>query len=103
MEARLLSALPFLGSSLDRTDGKRCRIEPCEINQLLFYLSLPSIPQPVAQILLSTDGHAQGVVLQDGTEVKSRLVLSNASPQLTFLVLTPQVSPALWHSTAGPL
>nr|XP_028586423.1 pyridine nucleotide-disulfide oxidoreductase domain-containing protein 2 isoform X5 [Podarcis muralis] len=44
----------------------------------------------VAQILLSSDGKAQGVCLQDGTEVKSRLVLSNASPQLTFLELTPQ-------------
>uniref|UniRef100_A0A8D2LE87 L-amino-acid oxidase n=1 Tax=Varanus komodoensis TaxID=61221 RepID=A0A8D2LE87_VARKO len=32
----------------------------------------------------------QGVCLQDGTEVKSCLVLSNASPQLTFLELTPQ-------------
>ncbi|XP_053245499.1 pyridine nucleotide-disulfide oxidoreductase domain-containing protein 2 isoform X4 [Podarcis raffonei] len=44
----------------------------------------------VAQILLSSDGKAQGVCLQDGTEVKSRLVLSNASLQLTFLELTPQ-------------
>ncbi|XP_061492294.1 pyridine nucleotide-disulfide oxidoreductase domain-containing protein 2 isoform X2 [Rhineura floridana] len=44
----------------------------------------------VAQILLSSNGKAQGVCLQDGTEVKSHLVLSNASPQLTFLELTPQ-------------
>ncbi|KAJ6669218.1 hypothetical protein lerEdw1_008027 [Lerista edwardsae] len=44
----------------------------------------------VAQILLSSDGKVQGVALQDGTEVKSHLVLSNASPQLTFLELTPQ-------------
>uniref|UniRef100_A0A8C5TP75 Pyridine nucleotide-disulphide oxidoreductase domain 2 n=1 Tax=Malurus cyaneus samueli TaxID=2593467 RepID=A0A8C5TP75_9PASS len=36
-------------------------------------------------------GAAQGVVLQDGTEVRSKLVLSNASPQITFLELTPQV------------
>ncbi|XP_060097839.1 pyridine nucleotide-disulfide oxidoreductase domain-containing protein 2 [Heteronotia binoei] len=44
----------------------------------------------VAQILLSSDGKVRGVVLQDGTEVKSHLVLSNASPQLTFLELTPK-------------
>ncbi|XP_015271400.1 PREDICTED: pyridine nucleotide-disulfide oxidoreductase domain-containing protein 2 [Gekko japonicus] len=44
----------------------------------------------VAQILLSSDGKVRGVGLQDGTEVKSRLVLSNASPQLTFLELTPK-------------
>uniref|UniRef100_A0A8C3USC2 Pyridine nucleotide-disulfide oxidoreductase domain-containing protein 2 n=1 Tax=Catharus ustulatus TaxID=91951 RepID=A0A8C3USC2_CATUS len=35
-------------------------------------------------------GAAQGVVLQDGTEVRSKLVLSNASPQITFLELIPQ-------------
>uniref|UniRef100_A0A8C5NHZ2 Pyridine nucleotide-disulfide oxidoreductase domain-containing protein 2 n=1 Tax=Junco hyemalis TaxID=40217 RepID=A0A8C5NHZ2_JUNHY len=33
---------------------------------------------------------ARGVVLQDGTEVRSKLVLSNASPQITFLELIPQ-------------
>ncbi|XP_007419973.1 pyridine nucleotide-disulfide oxidoreductase domain-containing protein 2 isoform X1 [Python bivittatus] len=44
----------------------------------------------VAQILLSSDKKVQGVCLQDGTEVKSRLVLSNASPHHTFLELTPQ-------------
>nr|XP_008104719.1 PREDICTED: pyridine nucleotide-disulfide oxidoreductase domain-containing protein 2 isoform X1 [Anolis carolinensis] len=44
----------------------------------------------VAQILQSSDGKVRGVCLKDGTEVKSRLVLSNASPQLTFLELTPQ-------------
>ncbi|KAK9400967.1 pyridine nucleotide-disulfide oxidoreductase domain-containing protein 2 [Crotalus adamanteus] len=44
----------------------------------------------VSQILLSSDKKVQGVCLQDGTEVKSRLVLSNASPRHTFLELTPQ-------------
>ncbi|XP_054838954.1 pyridine nucleotide-disulfide oxidoreductase domain-containing protein 2 isoform X2 [Eublepharis macularius] len=44
----------------------------------------------VAKILLSSDGKVQGVSLQDGTEVKSHMVLSNASPQLTFLELTPK-------------
>ncbi|XP_013915152.1 PREDICTED: pyridine nucleotide-disulfide oxidoreductase domain-containing protein 2 [Thamnophis sirtalis] len=44
----------------------------------------------VSQILLSADKKVQGVCLQDGTEVKSHLVLSNASPHHTFLELTPQ-------------
>lgn len=34
----------------------------------------------------------RGVVLQDGSEVRSKVVLSNAAPQTTFLKLTPQVS-----------
>lgn len=45
--------------------------------------------KPVARVLLGPRGDAQGVVLQDGTEVKSKLVLSNASAQLTFLQLVP--------------
>ncbi|KAM6306536.1 LOW QUALITY PROTEIN: pyridine nucleotide-disulfide oxidoreductase domain-containing protein 2 [Aegotheles albertisi] len=44
----------------------------------------------VCHVLLGMDGRVQGVVLQDGTEVRSKLVLSNASPQITFLELTPQ-------------
>uniref|UniRef100_A0A8D0F4W3 Pyridine nucleotide-disulfide oxidoreductase domain-containing protein 2 n=1 Tax=Strix occidentalis caurina TaxID=311401 RepID=A0A8D0F4W3_STROC len=36
------------------------------------------------------DGRAQGIVLQDGTEVRSKMVLSNASPQITFLELISQ-------------
>ncbi|NWI70765.1 PYRD2 protein, partial [Todus mexicanus] len=44
----------------------------------------------VCRVLLGRDGRAQGVVLQDGTEVRSKLVLSNASPQITFLELIPQ-------------
>ncbi|XP_062436389.1 pyridine nucleotide-disulfide oxidoreductase domain-containing protein 2 [Rhea pennata] len=46
--------------------------------------------KPVSRVLLGPDGRAQGVALQDGTEVRSKVVLSNASPQLTFLELTPQ-------------
>lgn len=42
---------------------------------------------------MSSGGHVQGVVLQDGSEVRSKVVLSNASPQITFLKLTPQVRP----------
>nr|XP_047916594.1 pyridine nucleotide-disulfide oxidoreductase domain-containing protein 2 isoform X5 [Anser cygnoides] len=44
----------------------------------------------VCRVLLGRDGQAQGVVLRDGTEVRSKVVLSNASPQITFLELTPQ-------------
>ncbi|XP_063195416.1 pyridine nucleotide-disulfide oxidoreductase domain-containing protein 2 isoform X2 [Chroicocephalus ridibundus] len=50
----------------------------------------PPPAQAVCHVLLGKDGRAQGVVLQDGTEVRSKLVLSNASPQITFLELTPQ-------------
>nr|XP_014346389.1 PREDICTED: pyridine nucleotide-disulfide oxidoreductase domain-containing protein 2 [Latimeria chalumnae] len=45
----------------------------------------------VERILLSPGGTAGGVVLQDGTEVKSKVVLSNATPWVTFCHLTPQV------------
>ena len=41
---------------------------------------------PVAQILVR-DGRAAGVALEDGTEIASRLVLSNADPKRTFLGL----------------
>ncbi|NXG78142.1 PYRD2 protein, partial [Baryphthengus martii] len=52
-------------------------------------LSLPPT-QAVCHVLLGRDGRAQGVALQDGMEVRSKLVLSNASPQITFLELIPQ-------------
>ncbi|XP_069423582.1 pyridine nucleotide-disulfide oxidoreductase domain-containing protein 2 isoform X8 [Ovis canadensis] len=44
----------------------------------------------VAKVQVSSGGRVQGVVLQDGSEVRSKVVLSNASPQITFLKLTPQ-------------
>ncbi|KAM6184609.1 pyridine nucleotide-disulfide oxidoreductase domain-containing protein 2 [Rhynchocyon petersi] len=44
----------------------------------------------VAKVQVSSGGRVQGVMLQDGTEVRSKVVLSNASPQITFLKLTPQ-------------
>nr|XP_048308878.1 pyridine nucleotide-disulfide oxidoreductase domain-containing protein 2 isoform X1 [Myodes glareolus] len=44
----------------------------------------------VAKVQVNSEGHVQGVVLQDGQEVRSRVVLSCASPQITFLELTPQ-------------
>ncbi|XP_069467642.1 pyridine nucleotide-disulfide oxidoreductase domain-containing protein 2 [Ambystoma mexicanum] len=46
--------------------------------------------KPVDHVLVSSDGKVQGVMLEDGTEVKSKMVLSNATPHNTFLKLTPQ-------------
>ena len=43
---------------------------------------------PVAQIDVR-QGQLRGVVLEDGTELQSRLVLSNADPKRTFLKLVP--------------
>ncbi|XP_027528265.1 pyridine nucleotide-disulfide oxidoreductase domain-containing protein 2 isoform X3 [Neopelma chrysocephalum] len=48
------------------------------------------VEKAVCHVLLGRDGQARGVALQDGTEVRSKLVLSNASPQITFLELIPQ-------------
>ncbi|HUJ94906.1 MAG TPA: NAD(P)/FAD-dependent oxidoreductase [Terriglobales bacterium] len=42
----------------------------------------------VAQIDVR-DGSARGVVLEDGTEIRSRVVLSNTDPKRTFLKLLP--------------
>ncbi|XP_021436540.1 pyridine nucleotide-disulfide oxidoreductase domain-containing protein 2 [Oncorhynchus mykiss] len=52
--------------------------------------------QDVHQVLVGSDGSAKGVVLKDGTEIYSRVVLSNATPYVTFKTLTPQsaLSPA---------
>uniref|UniRef100_A0A667Y5U0 Pyridine nucleotide-disulfide oxidoreductase domain-containing protein 2 n=1 Tax=Myripristis murdjan TaxID=586833 RepID=A0A667Y5U0_9TELE len=46
----------------------------------------------VGQVLVGSDGAAKGVVLKDGTEIHSRVVLSNATPYVTFKKLTPQGS-----------
>lgn len=40
---------------------------------------------------MGSDGAAKGVVLKDGTEIHSKVVLSNATPYVTFKNLTPQV------------
>lgn len=45
----------------------------------------------MAKVQVNSEGCVQGVVLEDGTEVRSKVVLSNTSPQITFLKLTPQV------------
>ncbi|XP_008277975.1 pyridine nucleotide-disulfide oxidoreductase domain-containing protein 2 [Stegastes partitus] len=44
----------------------------------------------VGQILVGSDGVAKGVVLKDSTEIHSKVVLSNATPYVTFKNLTPQ-------------
>jgi len=44
---------------------------------------------PVAQID-TKNGRARGVVLEDGTEIKARVVLSNADPKRTFLKMVPE-------------
>ncbi|HTV60721.1 MAG TPA: NAD(P)/FAD-dependent oxidoreductase [Verrucomicrobiae bacterium] len=44
------------------------------------------VSAPVAKIV-SKDSRARGVVLDDGTEISARLVLSNADPKRTFLAL----------------
>uniref|UniRef100_A0A8C5BKN7 Pyridine nucleotide-disulfide oxidoreductase domain-containing protein 2 n=1 Tax=Gadus morhua TaxID=8049 RepID=A0A8C5BKN7_GADMO len=46
----------------------------------------------VQEILVGPDGVAKGVVLKDGSEIHSKLVLSNATPYVTFKKLTPQAS-----------
>lgn len=43
---------------------------------------------PVAQIDIR-DGRARGVVLEDGTEIRGRMVFSNADPKRTFLSMVP--------------
>jgi len=48
---------------------------------------------PVARIAVA-DGRARGVVLEDGTEIGARVVLSNADPKRTFLgLLEPSALP----------
>ncbi|MED6251724.1 Pyridine nucleotide-disulfide oxidoreductase domain-containing protein 2 [Ataeniobius toweri] len=44
----------------------------------------------VGQILVDSDGAAKGVALKDGTEIHSKVVLSNATPYVTFKNLTPK-------------
>lgn len=42
--------------------------------------------------ILVADGKAMGVLLEDGTEVEAKVVLSNATPRITFETLLPQVT-----------
>ncbi|XP_070540182.1 pyridine nucleotide-disulfide oxidoreductase domain-containing protein 2-like [Ptychodera flava] len=45
--------------------------------------------KPVDKVLLNSDGSACGVVLCDGTEIKSKMVLSNATAKVTYCNLVP--------------
>ncbi|HEX3355251.1 MAG TPA: NAD(P)/FAD-dependent oxidoreductase [Terriglobales bacterium] len=57
---------------------------------------------PVAQIDIR-DGRARGVVLEDGTEIRARMVLSNADPKRTFLkmVAASELPAEFLHSIRG--
>ena len=45
---------------------------------------------PVARITTGPGGEASGLVLEDGQEIRSRLVLSSATPEITFARLLAQ-------------
>lgn len=47
--------------------------------------------QPVSRILVGAGRTVEGVMLEDGAEVRAEIVLSNATPKITFLDLLPQV------------
>ena len=57
---------------------------------------------PVAHIDVR-DGRARGVVLEDGTEIRARIVLSNADPKRTFLkmVAESELPAEFLHSIRG--
>jgi phytoene dehydrogenase-like protein len=57
---------------------------------------------PVAKIDVR-DGRARGVVLEDGTEIRARIVLSNADPKRTFLkmVAASELPTDFLHSIRG--
>jgi phytoene dehydrogenase-like protein len=57
---------------------------------------------PVAHIDVR-DGRARGVVLEDGTEIRARIVLSNADPKRTFLkmVAASELPNEFLHSVRG--
>ncbi|MCI09255.1 pyridine nucleotide-disulfide oxidoreductase domain-containing protein 2-like, partial [Trifolium medium] len=44
----------------------------------------------VLKVTVEDSGRANGVLLADGTEVHSSIVLSNATPYKTFMELVPQ-------------
>lgn len=48
--------------------------------------------QDVGHVLVGSDQAARGVVLKDGTEIHSQVVLSNATAYVTFKHLTPKVT-----------
>lgn len=48
--------------------------------------------QEVSSICLNGEGHAIGVVTSEGHEIKATIVLSNATPYVTFNKLLPQTA-----------
>jgi phytoene dehydrogenase-like protein len=56
----------------------------------------------VAQIT-THNGRAHGVVLENGTEIRSRMILSNADPKRTFLKMLPEseLPPEFVHAVRG--
>ena len=54
---------------------------------MTFYTSLS---QPVSRILVGAGRRVEGVTLEDGAEVRAKVVLSNATPKITFLDLLPK-------------
>jgi phytoene dehydrogenase-like protein len=48
--------------------------------------------QEVSSICLNGEGHAIGVVTPEGREIKATIVLSNATPHVTFKKLLPQTA-----------
>jgi len=56
----------------------------------------------VAQIT-TRSGRAHGVVLEDGTEIRARMILSNADPKRTFLKMLPEseLPPEFVHAVRG--
>lgn len=47
--------------------------------------------QPVQSLLVTPGKEVRGVVLQDGQEIRSKIVLSNATAKVTFLDLLEKV------------
>ena len=47
--------------------------------------------QPVSRILVGAGRTVEGVALEDGAEVRAKVILSNATPKITFLDLLPKV------------
>ncbi|XP_033109774.1 pyridine nucleotide-disulfide oxidoreductase domain-containing protein 2-like [Anneissia japonica] len=48
--------------------------------------------KPVSSVILDANNKACGVVLEDGTEIDGKIVLSNATPHVTYQQLVPENS-----------
>lgn len=81
----------MLVKSLEHFDRlSRCTV-PAEDCGLLWVVELYLSRQDVEQVRVGSDSAASGVVLKNGTEIHSKVVLSNATPYVTFKKLVPQV------------